>query len=104
MAKPSSGWSFFQKKWVLMLLVAFSASSIVCVLVRPAFDSCERRREGPPDSVRVPARSGGSASPLGFMRSKLVLLVSHELSLSGKDWWICVVLLAKFGLECEDLC
>ncbi|EMS56530.1 hypothetical protein TRIUR3_13738 [Triticum urartu] len=64
-------------------LVAGAASAFPAgyVLRGGPVGPCDTR--GDPVDV-VAARAGGAASsPLGFMKSKLVLLVSHELSLSG---------------------
>jgi hypothetical protein len=65
---------------LLLLLVAVAASaSTAGFLLRGALrDPCDGR--GDPAALNTAVASG---SPLGFMRSKLVLLVSHELSLSG---------------------
>ncbi|KAK3025001.1 hypothetical protein RJ639_044610, partial [Escallonia herrerae] len=78
-----------QKRWLLVLLATLSVSTAIAFIIRAAFDSsCDRPfdvmaekrfRQGPP-----PLPIGAAASsPLSFMKSKLVLLVSHELSLSG---------------------
>ncbi|RCV24043.1 hypothetical protein SETIT_5G053500v2 [Setaria italica] len=65
---------------LLLLLVAVAASaSTVGFLLRGALrDPCDAHV----DSASLTA-AAADGSPLGFMRSKLVLLVSHELSLSG---------------------
>ena len=92
MGKPSSTsvWvTMMQKKkrWPLMILLFLSVSTVGMILVRSAFDSCSisgnrcgrfvvEKQESSDVKIR-------SANPLGFMKSKLVLLVSHELSLSG---------------------
>lgn len=60
-----------------------SVSTLIAFLIRPAFDSCDRRVDVVDKRVDTVTRSGSPPSPLGFMKSKLVLLVSHELSLSG---------------------
>ncbi|KAK3424849.1 hypothetical protein EUGRSUZ_F01601 [Eucalyptus grandis] len=96
MAKPSGAWIAMQKRrWpLLILLLLFSLSTALVLITRFATDSCNpsaaasavssgsggarfagEKARGPP--------SGVSPSPLEFMKSKLVLLVSHELSLSG---------------------
>ena len=91
MGKTSSTsvWITMQKKkrWPLMILLFLSVSTVGMILVRSAFDSCSisgnrcgRFVVEKQDSSDVKIRS---ADPLGFMKSKLVLLVSHELSLSG---------------------
>nr|GEX81626.1 UDP-glycosyltransferase superfamily protein [Tanacetum cinerariifolium] len=72
------------------LVAMLSISTAVAFIIRAAYDSsCDRHRFDLPraneKSVEssVKDRIGVVASPLSFMKSKLVLLVSHELSLSG---------------------
>ncbi|KAJ8764324.1 hypothetical protein K2173_006064 [Erythroxylum novogranatense] len=78
-------WVPFQKRWLLALLVMLSLSTVVAVFIKAAFDSCDRYVE----VERKVVSSGGASpiksppSPLSFMKSKIVLLVSHELSLTG---------------------
>ncbi|KAK2990433.1 hypothetical protein RJ640_011181 [Escallonia rubra] len=77
-----------QKRWLLLLLATLSVSTAIAFIIRAAFDSsCDRPfdvmaekrfRQGSPPPIGAAA-----SSPLSFMKSKLVLLVSHELSLSG---------------------
>ncbi|CAL4964323.1 unnamed protein product [Urochloa decumbens] len=62
---------------VLLVAVAVSASTAGFLLRGALRDPCDAHG----DSASLTAAAEGS--PLGFMRSKLVLLVSHELSLSG---------------------
>lgn len=93
MGKPSTSvWATLQKKrWPLMILLVLSVSTVGMILVRSTFDSCtvSGKRCGQlvvekEDSSDVKIQSvSGSMNPLSFMKSKLVLLVSHELSLSG---------------------
>ncbi|KAJ9564505.1 hypothetical protein OSB04_000471 [Centaurea solstitialis] len=100
MAKHStSSFFFFQKKktrWLLLLLATLSVSTAVAFIIRAAYDSsCDRhlfddvpavgkrfqsteKSKASPPVVKVKV-----GSPLSFMKSKVVLLVSHELSLSG---------------------
>lgn len=83
MAKQSAGWlALHNKRWLLPLLVALSLSTALAFILRAAFDSsCDRTQH-----LEVPKKQFHSApapSPLSFMKSKHVLLVSHELSLSG---------------------
>ncbi|CAO2207796.1 unnamed protein product [Urochloa humidicola] len=90
MAKPPSssgtaaaggrGPAHHRTRLLLLLLVAVAASaSTAGFLLRGALhDPCDAH--GDSASLTAAAAEG---SPLGFMRSKLVLLVSHELSLSG---------------------
>lgn len=91
MGKPSTSvWATLQKKrWPLMILLVLSVSTLGMILVRSTFDSCSvsgkrcgREKEDNNSDVKIQSVSG-SLNPLGFMKSKLVLLVSHELSLSG---------------------
>ncbi|PWA66813.1 UDP-Glycosyltransferase superfamily protein [Artemisia annua] len=89
---PSTSTLCFQKKrWLLILLALLSISTAVAFIIRAAYDSsCDRSQRfdlplGNEKSAEssVKDRIGVVASPLSFMKSKVVLLVSHELSLSG---------------------
>lgn len=75
-----------KKRWPLMsllLLLFFSLSTAIVFFVRSSSDPSDIPLEK--NQIRVADRVGERiANPLGFMKSKLVLLVSHELSLSGK--------------------
>lgn len=88
MAKHSaSGWWVpLQKRWILALLIMLSISTAVAFFIRAALDPCDRHLEVS-EKKRVQSQSvlriATKSSPLSFMKSKLVLLVSHELSLSG---------------------
>ncbi|GAB2268126.1 hypothetical protein Dimus_003105 [Dionaea muscipula] len=93
--------STFQKnKWLLMVLALFSVSTLIVLLLRSTSDSsCNDRHHHYDGYHYVPDKDSSSSSanhqihagsvkaaapnPLNFMKSKLVLLVSHELSLSG---------------------
>ncbi|XP_039847005.1 uncharacterized protein LOC120706426 isoform X1 [Panicum virgatum] len=77
-AAGGRGPAHHRTRLLLLLLVAVAASaSTAGFLLRGALrDPCDARG----DRATVAAAAG---SPLEFMRSKLVLLVSHELSLSG---------------------
>ncbi|XP_020588794.1 uncharacterized protein LOC110030426 [Phalaenopsis equestris] len=90
MAKPVPGSSALQKRKRLLLLfsaVCITAAAFFCF--RATLDTCDCRRDSvvssaAVDSARLLAPVGNvEKNPLDFMRSKLVLLVSHELSLSG---------------------
>uniref|UniRef100_A0A7N0UE41 Uncharacterized protein n=1 Tax=Kalanchoe fedtschenkoi TaxID=63787 RepID=A0A7N0UE41_KALFE len=75
-----------RKRWLLLALVAISM--LIVLLMNSPFDSCDRacqvKRKAKVGPVVVSPGGGGlSMNPLGFMKSKLVLLVSHEMSLSG---------------------
>uniref|UniRef100_A0A7N1A687 Glycosyl transferase family 1 domain-containing protein n=1 Tax=Kalanchoe fedtschenkoi TaxID=63787 RepID=A0A7N1A687_KALFE len=85
MAKQSGSrpWMAFQNRWVLAALALFSISTAVVFVSKTAFDSCSTPAELSSGLVRATVRVGDVNNPLEFMRSKLVLLVSHELSLSG---------------------
>ncbi|KAM7529675.1 hypothetical protein LguiB_033085 [Lonicera macranthoides] len=88
MAKQSS--AFLQKRWLLALLVMLSVTTGIVFIIRASLDKCDRRFDDVAEEKRFHAVAKGGAattpttsSPLSFMKSKLVLLVSHELSLSG---------------------
>ncbi|KAL9260736.1 N-acetyl-alpha-D-glucosaminyl L-malate synthase-like protein [Drosera capensis] len=99
MAKPHSAGFFvpssFHKKWILVILALFSVSTLIVLLFRATTDSScsdrnnyDRYRYVNKEEERGAGKNGGSSgarvpNPLDFMKSKLVLLVSHELSLSG---------------------
>ncbi|KAA3474408.1 UDP-Glycosyltransferase superfamily protein [Gossypium australe] len=99
MAKHASaavGWGHhhLQKRWLLALLLMLTVSTVIAFFIRAAFDSCDRNVSvdnvisSARDSVlvvdkRAPQIAAAKPSPLSFMKSKIVLLVSHELSLSG---------------------
>ncbi|CAM8981734.1 unnamed protein product [Rhodiola kirilowii] len=88
MVKQSSSrpWMTFQKRWIFAALAIFSVSTVAVFLSKTAFDSCStaaRYAEVSDGLVGVRHGAQDVQNPLEFMRSKLVLLVSHELSLSG---------------------
>ncbi|KAM1055288.1 hypothetical protein FF1_028858 [Malus domestica] len=70
---------------LVYLLIMVSFSTLIAFFIRAAFDNCYR---GSLDVIdkRVPLRApiGTNPCPLSFMKSKLVLLVFHELSLSER--------------------
>ncbi|CAL0305848.1 unnamed protein product [Lupinus luteus] len=73
-----------KKSWALMLLAFFSLSTVMIVLMRANnSDSCHNLLTQQHNEIRSPSSSSMEPSPLDFMKSKLVLMVSHELSLSG---------------------
>ncbi|KAL8229321.1 hypothetical protein R6Q57_014221 [Mikania cordata] len=91
MAKQSMGSPTFhfqkKKRWIFLLLAIFSA---VAFVIRAAYDSsCDCRNFDVPaadkrlQSTVKPLAKIKLANTLSFMKSKIVLLVSHELSLSG---------------------
>ncbi|XP_025817689.1 uncharacterized protein LOC112894258 isoform X2 [Panicum hallii] len=75
-ATGGRGPAHYRTRLLLLLLVAVAASASTAgfLLSGALRDPCDARGD--------PA-AAAAGSPLGFMRSKLVLLVSHELSLSG---------------------
>ncbi|KAI5684149.1 hypothetical protein M9H77_05377 [Catharanthus roseus] len=94
-SSPGLAMALLRKRWLMVLLLLVLVS--VVFLVRTAMDSssCDCHHvetvsgkqfvsaSSPPPSPRVPVVVAPAPSPLIFMKSKLVLLVSHELSLSG---------------------
>ncbi|XWS42103.1 hypothetical protein CRYUN_Cryun17cG0140000 [Craigia yunnanensis] len=99
-AVAAVGWGhhYLQKRWLLALILMLSVSTVIAFFIRAAFDSCDRNVSGAVSDANVigSARNAiqvadkrasqiaaAKPSPLSFMKSKIVLLVSHELSLSG---------------------
>lgn len=82
-----------KKKWPLLLLAFLSISTVMVLFIRNNSDSCNTKMfEAEKSQIHSGATGGGGGnggnvasgpSPLDFMKSKLVLMVSHELSLSG---------------------
>ncbi|KAL1210137.1 hypothetical protein V5N11_029562 [Cardamine amara subsp. amara] len=87
MAKASmSFWVMIQRKrWPLMVLLFLSVSTIGVILVRSSFESCKFSGQFVEEKnvYSISSSAKFRSNPLDFMKSKLVLLVSHELSLSG---------------------
>ncbi|RWW64009.1 hypothetical protein BHE74_00028783 [Ensete ventricosum] len=91
MAKPAAGWiPLLNKRFVLFVVVILSVTTVFVCFIRGASAPCDPPRNGLAAAVgraQLPRHSdvdvGAPKNPLGFMRTKLVLLVSHELSLSG---------------------
>lgn len=91
MAKPAAGSiPLLNKRFVLFVVVILSVSTVLVCFIRGASAPCDPPRNGlaaAVDRAQLPRHSdvdvGARKNPLGFMRTKLVLLVSHELSLSG---------------------
>ncbi|KAJ0024232.1 hypothetical protein Pint_09019 [Pistacia integerrima] len=80
-----------KKRWPLMILLLFSLSTAMVFLIRSTSKICNvtintRTTSTTKTSDTATHFSGEqdqTTNPLIFMKSKLVLLVSHELSLSG---------------------
>ncbi|PPD95470.1 hypothetical protein GOBAR_DD07550 [Gossypium barbadense] len=101
MAKHTAvGWGHhhyhhLQNRWLLALLLMLSVSTVIAFFMRSAFDSCDRTVSAAVDGIgssrhviqvaekRTAPIAAVKPSPLSFMKSKVVLLVSYELSLSG---------------------
>lgn len=96
MAKLHSTTNAFvrHKKWPLLILAIFSVSTLIVLVMKAASDSCNSRQYSDTSNYNYQYKDSSSSSsqirmtsqvsnPLNFMKSKLVLLVSHELSLSG---------------------
>ncbi|KAK9129785.1 hypothetical protein Sjap_010272 [Stephania japonica] len=66
-----------------MFVLVFTVSTALVLLMRTSFDLCDRHFKDNESLSRLTAQVSSNASPLDFMNSKLVLMVSHELSLSG---------------------
>ncbi|WVZ20745.1 hypothetical protein V8G54_008067 [Vigna mungo] len=68
-----------KKRWPIILASFLSVSTVTVLLMRATnSDSCNDKQ------IRSSVQVGSAASSsLNFMKSKLVLMVSHELSLSG---------------------
>lgn len=82
MGKSSGGWIAVRKQWILVSLLILSLLTAFFLIFRAAFDSCEEKHQ---EKLRIPLPEATvrASNALDFMKSKLVLLVSHELSLSG---------------------
>lgn len=92
MAKQSTSWLTFHKRWPLLLVALLSTSTVIVLLIRAASDSCNTNSVTTTTTphysyentrIQVTSQVETPSNPLRFMKSKLVLLVSHELSLSG---------------------
>ncbi|KAL6504709.1 hypothetical protein OROHE_023467 [Orobanche hederae] len=92
MAKHSSTTLLpIQKRCSLIILLCIALSTAIAFFIGAAFRACNSQNYSEKKTFNSPIRSSnseGSAAeeaenPLSFMKSKLVLLVSHELSLSG---------------------
>ncbi|KAL3642099.1 hypothetical protein CASFOL_012914 [Castilleja foliolosa] len=80
-----------QRRWLLMILLCIALSTAIAFCIGASFRACNSHDYTDNDNFNPPIHSlnsEGSATekqddPLNFMKSKLVLLVSHELSLSA---------------------
>ncbi|KAL2512984.1 UDP-Glycosyltransferase superfamily protein [Abeliophyllum distichum] len=84
MAKHSTtGLISFRNKWPLIILLCIALSTAFTFFIRASFDGSCNSQQLMDDTNQIHSKIAGSENPLSFMKSKLVLLVSHELSLSG---------------------
>lgn len=90
MKRPFLTITMAKKRWPLIILALVSISTAMVFFMRTTFDSCSgfgNRRfvgeNGIDSQIRSTQIERKVPNPLDFMKSKLVLLVSHELSLSG---------------------
>ncbi|KAL6504422.1 hypothetical protein OROGR_026345 [Orobanche gracilis] len=80
-----------QKRCSLIILLCIALSTAIAFFIGAAFRACKSQNYSEKKIFYSPIRSSSSEgsgaeeeeNPLSFMKSKLVLLVSHELSLSG---------------------
>ncbi|KAK4741459.1 hypothetical protein SAY87_025047 [Trapa incisa] len=87
----SATWPQLQRRWLLAIVVMLSVTTIIAFFSRSGIDPCDRTVYQLPQKishVSPPPIPPGvvvqvAPNPLSFMKSKRVLLVSHELSLSG---------------------
>lgn len=115
MAKHSSvAMALFRKRWltVVALLVMVSVTTAIAFIVRASLESScdcrlymtnQKRYNSSPESAK-PIGVAVTQSPLSFMKSRLVLLVSHELSLSGTFYFLLLCLNFVFLLTYRLLC
>lgn len=82
MGKSTVGCMAVRKQWILVSLLILSLSTAFFLIFRSAFDVDEENHQ---EKLRIPLHESTVriSNALDFMKSKLVLLVSHELSLSG---------------------
>ncbi|RZC87736.1 hypothetical protein C5167_028189 [Papaver somniferum] len=88
MGKHSVGFNSPKKRYLLIFLLIFSISSVMIFIIRPSNGFCDPHGHYSVsnDDGLIQVNTGNAEverNPLDFMKSKLVLLVSHELSLSG---------------------
>ncbi|KAL0432398.1 UNVERIFIED_CONTAM: hypothetical protein Slati_2574100 [Sesamum latifolium] len=92
MAKHSTTSSIsVQKRWPLLILLCIALSTAIAFFIGASLNSCNSHDYADNSNFNTPIHSFNSEgtaatreeNPLSFMKSKLVLMVSHELSLSG---------------------
>ena len=83
MARHSAPRFSLHKKFLFALVFFFSVSTVVFLIKRAPSISCDRHSDAGVKRFEPLPQFGAAPSPLSFMKSKRVLLVSHELSLSG---------------------
>ncbi|CAI9755887.1 unnamed protein product [Fraxinus pennsylvanica] len=83
MAKHSTGLISVRNKWPLIILLCITLSSAIAFFIRASFDGSCNSQRFMDDTNQFHSKIAETENPLTFMKSKLVLLVSHELSLSG---------------------
>jgi hypothetical protein len=110
MGKQATAWNTMQKKrWTLMILALFTLLTLTFLFfTRSAFNSCKStdhfQAQIQSDHFQAQIQSASQTSssgpnPLGFMKSKLVLLVSHELSLSGTQFLLPFLFVSVYFRE-----
>ncbi|KAL0369100.1 UNVERIFIED_CONTAM: hypothetical protein Scaly_1128900 [Sesamum calycinum] len=80
-----------QKRWPMLILLCIALSTAIAFFIGASFNSCNSHDYSDNNNFNTPIHSFNSEgtaatkekNPLSFMKSKLVLMVSHELSLSG---------------------
>ncbi|CAA0813341.1 UDP-Glycosyltransferase superfamily protein [Striga hermonthica] len=70
------------KRWSLVILLCIALSTAIAFFIGASFRACNSQDYSDSKSFNSPVHEKED-NPLSFMKSKLVLLVSHELSLSG---------------------
>ncbi|KAL0391944.1 UNVERIFIED_CONTAM: hypothetical protein Sradi_2417200 [Sesamum radiatum] len=79
-----------QKRWPMLILLCIALSTAIAFFIGASFNSCNSHDYSDNNNFNTPIHSFNSEgtaatkeeNPLSFMKSKLVLMVSHELSLS----------------------
>ncbi|KAL3514682.1 hypothetical protein ACH5RR_027399 [Cinchona calisaya] len=71
------------RRWPLIILLLAILFSAIIFFMKAAYDSCDAHHYVQSENISRLNPIKFQENPLAFMNSKLVLLVSHELSLSG---------------------